>query len=388
MANAKHPVRNVALGAVTGVQMRVDTADKWTTAGQAGAAPPIDPGEEPDRAPSALAADGPFPALPVGVDTGPALDAAVRRFVESAFGWQPVDATTSALVPPVVHLVGLDRVEQALATDGVPRILLVSPDTAPSVVAEALVETAALAALAWPDERDQLEAVVGRVLARRRTVTSGAPMLRVGGASGGVGTTTVVLALAGLAGWRGIPTLAGVRLPAPIAMPCRVDTEAFRSPELFARATPVPGVSAMRVVASDGAVPVPEPVDTRIGLAVIDDGVADDVDVLVVRPDRAGIERLERTTAAIIVVAGSGPATDADLARAASGRRGIRLPWSHRVARAGFHQRIPGGLPGSWVMRLAQVVPAAPSAPGARSAPVVSGIRQPGTSSPTTLSGA
>ena len=181
-----------------------------------------------------------------------------------------------------------------------------------------------------------------------------------------MGTTTVTLALAGLAAWRGTASLAAVRGTG--LAPRLVPTAALAGIGVWASAEPLPGVPGARAVRLDDRDPVPEPTDPRIGMLLVDAGVDPEVDVLVCRPDAAALELLSVTTAAAVVLVGEGPATARELRRAAAGRPGIVLPWSARVARAGLAGRVPAGLPGAWLRRLTPLLPGEVSAPSERRA--------------------
>lgn len=271
-------------------------------------------------------------------------------------GWQPVDATTARLVPATVRLIGPDA---PLSDDPIPRVLLLATSVTAADAAAAAIRTGAAAALVWPDERDRLAQVVADVLDRPAARSDDRRVLRVGGVSGGVGTTTVVLSLAGLAGWAGTAALAALRGDAPVAGLPIVPAAAIADPDLWNRLPEPPGTQALRAVRIADPSPIASPTDPAIGLAVLDHGVDVDVDVVVCRPDAAALEGLASTTAAVVVLVGSGPVTPRDLARVTGGRRGIHLPWSARVARAGRYRRVPAGLPGVWLRRLRPLVPAA-----------------------------
>ena len=302
--------------------------------------------------------EAPTSALPVELAVDVRHADAVRRWVEGVLGWQPIDDGTAGLVPPAIALVGLDAIRQGragIADRGVPGVLVVADDADPVEVGVATTQLRPAAVVGWPGGRDDLASVVGRVLAAPRRTTVGTRSLRVGGAAGGVGTSVVTLALAGLEAWQGTACLAAVRRPP--AEGAAVLTAALADPDLWARATPLPGVGGGRMVhLADRAVP-PEPGDRRIGTLLIDAGVDPDVDVLVCRRDPAALDALAVTTAAAVVVVGDGPVTVRELAAVAGGRTGIALPWSVRVARADRHGRIPGALPGAWLRRLRPLVP-------------------------------
>jgi hypothetical protein len=294
-------------------------------------------------------------ALPVELDLHGRSADGVRGWVEGTLGWQPVGGATAGLVPPAVVLRDLDSTHVATVAGVVPDVLLVDDDAAPSRIAEVAAAMRPAAVVAWPSGRDVLVERVAAVIERPRHRAPAGSLLRIGGSAGGVGTTTVSLAVAGLAAWSGASTLAVVRgngLVAPV-----VSAAALQGIGLWAHAAPLPGVPGARAVRLVGSDEVPDASDPEIGMVVLDAGVDPEVDVLVCRPDAAALEALVLTTAAAVVVVGEGPVAPRDLRRAASGRRGILLPWSARVARAGLAGRVPAGLPGAWLRRLRPLLP-------------------------------
>ncbi|MFA9444139.1 hypothetical protein [Egicoccus sp. AB-alg6-2] len=297
-------------------------------------------------------AGDPTAALPVLLElTDPVRDR-VRSWVEGVLGWQPVDPETDRLVPPRVCLMdpvtAVERGPRVLGGD-VPVILLVGEEH-PSDIALAAVRVRPVATLRWPEDRDGLaDAALGGLQARRPT-GGGARVVRVGGAAGGVGTSTVAAALAGLFGWQGERTLTILGPGAPVAEVRDLAAGALSGAGLWAHATPLAGVESARAVRVVGRAPRLAPVvDPAIGVCVVDAGVDDDVDVLVLRADTAGLAAAGRTTAAAVVVIGKGPAPCAAVAEACGPRRRVHLPRSARVARAGLCGRVPAGLPGSWL---------------------------------------
>jgi hypothetical protein len=308
----------------------------------------------PDDTFAELASTPSFPAaVPIALDLRDRVADGVRRAVE-AHGWQAVDEATAALVPPVVRLADV----AAPAGDGTPTVLVVSADDAASEAASACLRLRPTAVVGWPDERHELVDAVAAATASPRRRTSAAALIRVGGAAGGAGTTTVALALAGLAAWRGRATLvaSGDAVLLPPGAP-GIDPSALTAPDLWSRAAAIDGVPGARAVRTttppfDGAV-----ADPSIEVAVLDLGVADEVDVLVLRPDAAGVGALERTSAAAVVVVGDGPVPARAMAVAIGGRRRIDLPWSHRVGRAALVGRVPAALPGRSVRALLPLVP-------------------------------
>lgn len=304
-------------------------------------------------------------ALPVALACTSTLDDALRRWVEGILGWQPVDDDPEGPVPPAVRLADPGGHLALVPTDGraaggpgeVPTVLVV-PDGADAVEVARLVARAAPAAvLAWPRERDRLPELVASVLAAPRARPRDARTLRVGGSAGGVGATTVVLALAGLAGWARLRTLAVVSGHAPVRSAPRVAAAAITSPDLWMRAHPLHGVEGARVVGVDGT-PREVPGGRGFDLAVVDAGNEADVDVLVCRPDAAAIDAVATTSAGAVVVVGDGLVPLARLVELAGGRRVLPVARSVRVARAHLEGLVPTALPGRWLRGLVPVVDA------------------------------
>lgn len=288
-------------------------------------------------------------ALPVRLRVGGPHAAAIRRYVDT-LGWQPVeDDATAALVPPRLTLAD---VAGGPSADDPAVVLLVAAGDDAAECAAAAARCRPVAVLRWPAERDRLRSLVPPTPG-----SGGGPRhLDVGGAAGGVGTTTVTLALGGVLAWAGRPTLvvAAGTIPVPELLP--VTVEDLSGPTVWAAAAEVPGVAALRVVRT---LRPPTGVEvTAAGPEVVlrDVGVATDVDVLVLRRDRAGLEALAATTAAVVVVFDDGLVSGAALRRAARGRRLVVLPRSARVARAAVVGRVPASLPGSYLRAVAGVL--------------------------------
>ncbi|MFP4634672.1 MAG: hypothetical protein ACLFRD_02320 [Nitriliruptoraceae bacterium] len=300
-------------------------------------------------------------ALPVRLELDLSEAEPVRRWLEGVLGWQPIDTDTAALVPPAVSLVGPSALaEGSIAAEPdvgerTPCVLVVGDDADPVAVGRSTAVGRPDAVIGWPSGRDELSEVVADVLAVPPRSSGRSRLLRIGGAAGGVGTTVVSLAIAGLEGWRGRATVAAIRRLSLTG--AAIETAALADADLWSRASALQGVTAARLVRlADGQVP-PEPRDPRVETLVVDAGVDRDVDVLVCRRDAAGLEALAATTAAAVVVVGDGPVAARELAACAGGRRGVALPWSARVSRADRHGRVPGGLPGAWLRRLLPLVP-------------------------------
>jgi hypothetical protein len=330
-------------------------------------------GEEPETGPREPPAVAAAVAVPVALQLAGRHAASVRRWIEGVLGWQPVDDDPAGPVPPALRLVDHQPAAAGPGGPALPTLLVVDDDAGAPATAALVHAARPDAVVAWPSGRDQLPDMVGALLQRPRRGGSDPRVLRVGGAAGGVGTTTIALALAGLLGWHGEGTLALVRPPAPVPGLRVVPGDAVGAADLWARADELPAVPHGRVLGIVGG-EVPVPADPRIAAAVIDAGVDDDVDVLVCRPDAAGLARLATTTAAAVVLVGAGPASPRELQRAAGGRAGVAVPWSARVARAGLHGRVPGSLPGRWLRRLAPLVGASPPAGPWPAAPPSTGV--------------
>lgn len=288
----------------------------------------------------------------------PGCEQAVRDWIEGVLGWQVCDAGDES-VPPVLVLAdhtasGGDRRSRSARRGSLPCILVVVDGADVREVAVAAGALAPEAVVAWPAERDRLPRIAAAALARTADPELSRPTLRVGGSAGGVGTSTVGLALGGLRAWSGRRTLVAVRgrghawrdLPAP----------ALGGHDLWRAADPVAGVDGLRAVRLVGTEPVPSCTDPDIDAAVVDVGVDTECEILVCRPDRAGLQGLQETTAAAVVLLGPGSVPRRAVFTALAGRRCVHLPLSSRVARAGAQGRVPAGLPGSWLQALAPVL--------------------------------
>lgn len=289
-------------------------------------------------------------AMPVHLTLDASRRAAVQDWV-GTLGWQVVDEDAAMLVPPVVTLTDVTSTD---GCDRTPAVLLVEPGDDPVASASRALTLGTTAVLCWPDDRDELPATVEHLTATAPAGTRGTTM-RVGGAAGGVGATTVALALGGLSAWQGRRTLVATRgdLPAPEAP--IVDADALAAGTTWRAARAARGVPGLRVVAITGA-SVSCPAVEGVELTVHDVGPDDDCDVLVVRRDAAGLRALERSSAGTAVVVDQGPARAGQLREVAAGRRLVTVPFSTRVARAGLARRVPAGLPGAWLRGLTPVL--------------------------------
>lgn len=287
----------------------------------------------------------------------------VRRWVEGTLGWQAVDDDLDGPVPPSVRLVDVEGAVRLLdaggardGTDRLPTLLLVEREDDIALAADLARRLQPAAVCRWPDGRDALPSLVAHAIGGSRSGASGGRVLRVGGVAGGVGTTTVVLALVGLAAWSGLRALAVVHGPAGVREATPVPPDALRAPDLWSRATPLPGLARARVVHTGRTVPQRPPVDRRLDLSVLDVGTDPEADVVVCRPDRAAAEQLPVTMAGAVVVVGRGLLSVTRLEELAGGRRVVHVPTSVRVARAVLRGQVPAGLPGRWIAELRPLV--------------------------------
>jgi hypothetical protein len=298
-------------------------------------------------------------AVPVALALGERHVGTVRRWIEGTLGWQAVEDDLDGPVPPSVRIVDLEgaiRLLDAGGRDRLPTLLLVEDDDVVALAADLARRLQPAGVCRWPDGREALPDLVLRAVGEQRSGTDGGRVLRVGGVAGGVGTTTVVLALTGLAAWSGQRALAVVHGHAGVREATPVPPDAVVSPDLWARAMPLPGVAGARVVHTGVTAPTRAPVDRRIGLSVIDVGTDTEVDVVVCRPDRAAAEQLPATMAGAVVVVGRGLLSPGRVMELAGGRRTVQVATSVRVARAVLRGQVPAGLPGTWVEALRPVL--------------------------------
>jgi hypothetical protein len=320
------------------------------------AAPPLDGASRDVTAPAAVSVPV---AVPVALALGERHVGSVRRWLEGTLGWQAVEDDLDGPVPPAVRIVDLDgasRLLEAGVTDWLPTILLVEDDEHPGAAADLARRLAPSGICRWPGGRDVLPSLVARSIGGSRRADRAGRTLRIGGVAGGVGTTTVALALAGLAAWSGQRALAVVHGHAGVRSATPVPADALVAPDLWARATALPGLVSARVVHTGRSIPERAPEDRRIGLSVLDVGTAAEVDVVVCRPDRAAAEQLPTTMAGAVVVVGNGLLSVGRIRELAGGRTVVHLPTSVRVARAVLRGQVPAGLPGRWLAELRPVL--------------------------------
>ena len=299
--------------------------------------------------------------VPVAISLPEPLASDVASFVESELGWQVVAA--DGPVPPVVRLVASDA--------AVPGAVVVSPGAPEPHAAAAALAAGAVAVLSWPEDHHRLAGLAQTSGSPARS--EGPPVVRIGGVGGGVGTSTVALATAGLLAWadKRVVVVGGDDLCrlcglAPWVGPGAPEIAALEpagaAVEVDVLARPVSGVVGLRAL---GGGPVLDAAGWATDVVVADVGSItargtpggdgpDSTDLLVGAPDG----RLAGATGLLapVVICGDGPLDDRGAALRL-GRAPIgRLPHSARVARAGLEGRVPASLPGSWLRSLAEVL--------------------------------
>lgn len=298
--------------------------------------------------------------LPVLVEVSGALGQEVTAYVEAEAAWQVVTRDgglePALLVTDVVAAAG-ERLPSVVVVDGAP-----SPERARTAL-----QDGALDVIAWPQDRHRLLEAPSR-LRRGPAVTHGPAVFRVAGARGGVGTSTVALAIAAIVGWSGGRTvvagdddlldLAGLE---PWAGPGTPELAALEEPaaaaELGALARPLAGVDHVRLLGGGGVVGSVAGWDADLVVADVRcPRPPAPVDLLVARSD-ASLRAAARHAAPVVVV-GERP-LDRRGARRLLGRPPAGwLPHSARVTRAALAGRVPSALPGSWMGALREVLQA------------------------------
>ena len=293
-------------------------------------------------------------AVPVLVDLPSSIAAELVPFVEATLGWHVV-APGGALRP---------RLALAPApVPGTPTAVVLGGAPAPEAVRAALLD-GAVDVVAWPDERDRLADVLRRA-SQARAVPAGAPgLLRVGGVAGGVGTSTVALALGALLAWAGrdvvvvgdarCAALAGIAWDGPDGDDLRLLPVEDRAGEVRALARPLDAAPGLRLLRGTGA-DLAEVDGWGAGVVVADAGAvgADgDVDVVVARADVGLLAAVPWLGDRAVVVRATGPLGPGEVAGLLGRRPDAVVPESARVAMAALRGAVPGGLPGSYVAAL------------------------------------
>lgn len=310
--------------------------------------------------------------LPVSVELPGVLGQEVTRYVEVEAGWQVV--TPDGPPAPVLALVNAPR-------PGRPCVIVVDGVPTAEQVRQGLF-SGALDVLAWPADRARLLDAPLRI-AQPATPTRTPGFVRVAGVAGGVGTSTVALALGALLAWSGRRTavvggqdlLALCGIPA-WAGPGAADLAALgpsAAGEFDAVARQVRGVPGLLVLSGDGAA-LPGAAGWPVAVVVADlraqgpqlaaawerwpedpaaptpaeVGAAGGL-VVVARPDAAVRWAAPVATRSVVVVAGHGPLDLPSVRRWLGRQPDAVLPHSARVARAGLRGRVPSALPGTWL---------------------------------------
>lgn len=291
-----------------------------------------------------------FADLPVCVDLPGRLGQEVAAFVEAEAGWQVIAADG-----PLVPLFTLGGAGPGAGTGR--RVAVLAQPVTAGDVREALLAGAA-DVIAWPAERDrllQLPLRMGR-LGRDGPAT---PTVRIGACRGGVGASTVALALGATVAWSGRRALV-VGEDAMLRLAGVGPWEGPGSAELLAlgeqAATEVervvrgvPGVAGLSVLG--GGPLTTDATGWPYDIVVDDLGVAglSGAGVVVAAGDASvGVAPAQ----AAVVVVEHGPLNRAAVTRCLGRAPQGWLPYSHRVARAGSAGRVPSALPGSWVQAL------------------------------------
>lgn len=295
--------------------------------------------------------------LPVALDLPDGLAAEVASFVETEAGWQVV-GTDGGLAPALAIASG--------PRPGVPSVVVVEGPADGEQVRAALL-AGALDVIAWPQDRRRLLDAPLRVRATGRQA-GGPAVFRVAGCAGGVGTSTVTLAVGGLLAWSGRPTLVvgGDDLLAlcglgpwtgPGAAELAALAPADAAAEVAGLARAVPGVDRLTVLGGGGGV-------AGTGGWPLAAVVADlrapthlhGADLVCARAD-SRLRALGPLGGDVPVLVGESGPLDRAGVRRLLGRAPVGwVPWSVRVARAGVSGRVPSGLPGSWISTLRAVL--------------------------------
>jgi hypothetical protein len=270
--------------------------------------------------------------LPVAVALPAPLDAEVVAWVEGDLGWQVVDAGGS--LAPVLALADAPQGDApwVAVVDGIPDAAAVT----------ALLTSGAEDVVGWPDGRGRIPLIATRIDVHRRVAPRGV-RLEVAGVAGGVGTSTLTLALGGLLAWGGAAALV-VGGDGLLALAGDAGRRAAAGTHVA-----VDGVPRLSVTSRHGGIATAA---WTGDVVVVDAGtrVTPSTTLVVARPDGA----LRRAAHADhpVVVNGDRPLAAADV-RGLLGRPPVaHLPWSARVARAGVAGRVPAGLPGRWLRHL------------------------------------
>lgn len=278
--------------------------------------------------------------LPVTVALPAPLSTHVATWVERDLGWQVVDAA-GALAPALALA---DRECGAL-----PWIAVTDGPPAAEHVRRHLT-SGAVDVVGWPQDRLRIPLLAAQIEQGRGTAAAETTRLTVAGVAGGVGTSTIALAIGGLLAWSGAAALVSG------------DTELLALAGVNGQggshhdgtlAPPAPaavlGISGLSVVGT-GA-------DVTAGawsgdVVVVDAGttVTPETVLVVSRADR-GLRRAGASGRPVVVI-GDQPLGGREARRLLGAPPLVQLPLSTRVARAGLEGRVPTALPGAWLREL------------------------------------
>lgn len=278
--------------------------------------------------------------LPVAVALSPPLDTWVATWVERDLGWQVVDP--AGPLAPVLALA-----DQACA--GLPWIAVTDGSPGAEQIRSHLT-SGAVDVVGWPQDRLRIPLLATQIDQSRAGGAAVTTRITVAGVAGGVGTSTIALAIGGLLAWSGaavlvsgdpeLVTLAGSGRPADL-----FDDGSHRSMTPSA----VAGVPRLSVVGEGTDVAASA---WSGDVVVVDAGTAvtAETTLVVSRPDRA-LRRAGASNRPVVLV-GNQPLSTRDARRLLGTSLLAHLPTSARVARAGLEGRLPAALPGAWLRDL------------------------------------
>ena len=202
----------------------------------------------------------------------------------------------------------------------------------------------------WPQDRLRIPLLAAQIDQGRGAASAETARLTVAGVAGGVGTSTIALAIGGLLAWSGAAAL----VSGDAEVLALAGVNGSRGPRLDATPAPpapaaVPGIAGLSVVGT-GA-------DVAAGawsgdVVVVDAGttVTPDTALVVSRADR-GLRRAGASGRPVVIV-GDQPLGGREARRLLGAPPLVQLPLSTRVARAGLEGRVPTALPGTWMREL------------------------------------
>lgn len=305
--------------------------------------------------------------LPVRVDVSGAWRDELVAWLEGDLRWQVVRA--GGALRPQVRITDdpADRTATVVVVDGAAHTDQPDADTDADTDSDADSNPGAdpgpTPVLRWPQERTRLPSMVLRAVRPRAAAVDGrgCRVLGIGGLAGGVGTSTVALAVGGLGAWRGARTLvaggddlldlcgaAPWRGPGLSALAALSPVDAGR--EVMSLAHRIGGIGGLLVIGGVGRQTLPGRLPWPVDLLVLDlRGRWDLADVVVARAGQRRPSAALRGTLLVQDAAGvSRSEAAALLDRSPTGW----LADDPRVRRAGVAGRAPAGLPGRWLRDL------------------------------------